>query len=363
MQKLAQGYFSGDHSSKDLPEYRKGITPRDFKTFITKGHKDFSTGEQQDAEEFLRYILQTFSRKEMALSSNPSLSQDPSKMFDFLLEERTQCNKCHKVKYRRTLNATLSFAIPIDPPEDPSKVSDENRPKTTIDDCLSAMVQPALMECKCGACGDAAIYETTTRVATFPEVFAMHPRREYFDRKTLTTRKMDVFVKAPETIELERIRGHGLQSGEVEMPYEGSAPAAATGGSSGIEVDEMAFAQVISMGIEDATAKWALQNTNNDVERAVDWVFSHPEGPPSSKPSEPAPAAKKPEDPSVATNGNPKYELFGMVSHIGNSALSGHYIAHVKREGKWSICNDEKVAFSQDPPFSMASIYFYRRVQ
>ena len=37
------------------------------------------------------------------------------------------------------------------------------------------------------------------------------------------------------------------------------------------------------------------------------------------------------------------YELTGVISHIGNSVHVGHYVAHLKKDGRWVIFNDEKV--------------------
>ena len=36
---------------------------------------------------------------------------------------------------------------------------------------------------------------------------------------------------------------------------------------------------------------------------------------------------------------HPKYELFGVVSHIGN-LRGGHYVAYVKCQGCWYLADD-----------------------
>ena len=41
--------------------------------------------------------------------------------------------------------------------------------------------------------------------------------------------------------------------------------------------DSDALAQVMSMGFTKNQATKALQNTDNNVERAIDWIFSHPD--------------------------------------------------------------------------------------
>lgn len=58
-----------------------------------------------------------------------------------------------------------------------------------------------------------------------------------------------------------------------------------------------------------------------------------------------------------------EYRLIGLVSHIGTSTQCGHYVAHVYKEGRWVIFNDDKVGVSKDPPKDMAYLYFYERIQ
>ena len=37
------------------------------------------------------------------------------------------------------------------------------------------------------------------------------------------------------------------------------------------------------------------------------------------------------------------YSLAGFVSHMGANTACGHYVAHIKKDGRWVIFNDEKV--------------------
>lgn len=47
---------------------------------------------------------------------------------------------------------------------------------------------------------------------------------------------------------------------------------------------------------------------------------------------------------------------------MGSSADVGHYVCHIKKNGRWVIFNDEKVAESQAPPKDLAYIYLYKRI-
>jgi ubiquitin carboxyl-terminal hydrolase 5/13 len=50
-----------------------------------------------------------------------------------------------------------------------------------------------------------------------------------------------------------------------------------------------------------------------------------------------------------------------MISHIGKNTGSGHYVAHLKKGGRWVIFNDEKVALSSSPPYMHAYLYLFER--
>ena len=45
-----------------------------------------------------------------------------------------------------------------------------------------------------------------------------------------------------------------------------------------VTISEENIAMVMSMGFSADMAAAALRNTDNNVERAVEWIFSHPEG-------------------------------------------------------------------------------------
>jgi len=111
----------------------------------------------------------------------------------------------------------------------------------------------------------------------------------------------------------------------------------------------------------------ALKETSGAADRAADWLFSHMDD------LDGAIAALSTKAASGGSNGGSgsssipvedgegRYTLTGMVSHIGKNTGSGHYVAHLKKEGKWVIFNDEKVALSSKPPFLHAYVYLYQR--
>lgn len=401
-ERVAAGLLSGEFSREgDDAATTNGVCPRLFKKVYAQQHPEFSTGAQQDAQEYLLYLLEEM-RRHMKLPAAEGAEGEPAvhpaDVVEMAVEQRVQCNRCHRVRYSYEKDRCLSLPIPIDPvaaanaaaTATAAKLSEEEldalRPRCSLADCLQAATAANEIECRCEACGEAATYATVTRLATFPNVLPVYLRRTYFDVATLNTKKMDAYVEVPQELVLEGYRGTGLQDGEVLMPAATTtaarrprtdAPAAAAQ-----EVDEVALVSVISMGIEMDVARYALLQTNMNVERAVDYIFSHPDiAAEAAAAAAPAPTVADQESssapqapagdgaaaavpiPAVATNGSASYELTAMISHMGASARTGHYVCHIRdrASGKWLLFNDEKVGVSQNPPFSMASLYFFQR--
>lgn len=176
------------------------------------------------------------------------------------------------------------------------------------------------------------------------------------------------------------------------------APAAAAAAAAPA-VDPAAVAQLCDMGFSEAKASKALKSTGGNIERAMDWLFSHMEedddaiaagedvamdtgssGAAGASSSSSAP-------PSADASASGKYALFGIISHMGSSTASGHYVAHIRKDTngnppggapssaaasssaesaskdvRWYLFNDGKVAESANPPLEAGYVYFYRRL-
>lgn len=57
-----------------------------------------------------------------------------------------------------------------------------------------------------------------------------------------------------------------------------------------------------------------------------------------------------------------EYRLVGFISHMGTSSMVGHYVCHILKQGQWTIYNDEKVAYSEQPPKNLGYLYLYERI-
>lgn len=96
------------------------------------------------------------------------------------------------------------------------------------------------------------------------------------------------------------------------------------------------------MGFTSNQAKKALRETGGDMERAVEWLFSHPDDLGDSDSS--ATTVKSTAKEIPGTKDLPaRYRLKAFISHKGPSLHSGHYVAHIRIGEDWVLFNDEKV--------------------
>jgi len=148
---------------------------------------------------------------------------------------------------------------------------------------------------------------------------------------------------------------------------EPSAAAPSKSNSDGID-ETVVMSLVDSLGmftIDQVRA--ALKETNGAADRAADWLFSHMDdldGAIANLQSNNASGGtdEAAEQKVELEDGEGKYNMVAMVSHIGKNTGSGHYVAHIKRsDNKWVIYNDEKVALSENPPIQHAYLYLFQR--
>ena len=147
-------------------------------------------------------------------------------------------------------------------------------------------------------------------------------------------------------------------------------PEAAGGGGGGAAPpDPEAIAMLGGMGFTEHQATGALTATQGNLERAADWLFSH------SDDLDSAVAQALGEgggggggggggdggDEPPANDGPGQYELLGIISHMGSNTSCGHYVCHIKKEGRWCLYNDRKVAVSESPPLDLGYMYVYQR--
>ncbi|KAF8422678.1 hypothetical protein EV426DRAFT_535057 [Tirmania nivea] len=293
----------------------------------------------------------------------------------------------------------------------------------TIKECLDIFTSDEFIEYTCKACGAKEGARKCSKFKTFPEVLAVNARR--FEVLNWVPTKLDIPVVVEDTpFLLDDYMSKGLQPGEEELPKDTndgkSQPKFIPNASPMQTLQEMGFPEarcvkalyntgnadadtamnwifahmddadideplkledeskgalvaidtesvemLSAMGFTAAQAKKALKETGGNMERAVEWLFSHPGD------------MGEVEEIGAGTTvilGNSelpaKFQLDSIVCHKGGSIHSGHYVAFVRKhlndddKDAWVLFNDEKVVKAVDvhEMKKFAYIYFFKRV-
>ncbi|KAE8454065.1 hypothetical protein EG329_007843 [Mollisiaceae sp. DMI_Dod_QoI] len=403
--------------------YQRGLAPAMTKFLIGKGHEEFATMRQQDAFEFLLHVFKLITR-----SKHEAPLEDPTRAFRFVMEQRLQCLNCKRVRYRADEQDNISVPVPIKKILQPEGTSDEDKKDeyepVTLKACLDGFTQAEIVELTCSACGSKDGFSKRSLFKTFPEVLAVNARR--FNIINWVPTKVDVpVVVGDEPFLLDDYKSPGQQPSEELLPEDatenkpsfvpnenatqqlegmgfprnraeralhatgnsdanaamewlfahmedpdidapldvGGGPAAA-GGSADPEKIEMLGA----MGFGPPQARKALKETGGDMERAVEWLFSHPDdqGEFEDETSATGGATK---DVPGSSELPAKFQLHSIICHKGASIHAGHYVAFIRKllEGEsspsWVLYNDEKVVKANDVEEmkKFAYVYFFQR--
>ncbi|KAE8348173.1 hypothetical protein BDV28DRAFT_153138 [Aspergillus coremiiformis] len=434
MRKLADGILSGRYSrpginvivAPELPEasQRKGLAPAMFKHLVGRGHEEFSTMRQQDAFEFLLHLF-----KLISLSKHPGDLSNPICSFTFAVEQRLQCIRCRKVRYRVDEQDNISISVPAQRLALPDDASPTVQfAPVTLFDCLDDSTSEETVDLICPSCGSNDGFSKRSSFRTLPRQLVINARR--FELINWVPTKLDIPVDvSEEPLDLSSYLSSGREEGEELLPdietskksflpnqyaldqllsmgfprarsekalytTGNSDPEAAmnwlfahmedpdideplatneiTGGATDAHHDPSKVAQLVEMGIDELRAKKALGATDEDINRAIDWVFSHPD--------EAIDAGGDSHESNIRPDDCPKnlgfsdtparYELRSIVCHKGSSVHAGHYVAFVRKTlpGQsglsWVMFNDEKVVKVEDieEMKKHAYLYFFSRV-
>ncbi|KII83872.1 hypothetical protein PLICRDRAFT_46628 [Plicaturopsis crispa FD-325 SS-3] len=433
MFKLADGLLSGRYAhpashyapAAETPVFQAGVRPGGFKALVGKGHAEFATMKQQDAEEFFGWLV-TVLRRQAKKAGRPA-EAEPTEAFAFGMEQRLECSECGRVRYRVDSVDNVSLAVPARETADrQSEAGKKTYEEVLLEELLGNLTSPEVLEYHCPACAKGVHAKKQTRFATFPEVLVVHAKK--FQLVNWVPTKLDIPVVLPEDdiLILDKYIGRGLQDGEVALPETDAsdAPAApqfdagalaqlegmgfplvrcqkallATGNTGDAEAAmEWLFAHMedpdidapielaassntsvsfepspdqirmlADMGFTSAQARKALRETGGDAERAVEWLFNHPgdTGEDAAVPS--ATPAAAPTSPPGSSALPAKYRLKAFISHKGPSVHSGHYVAHIRTAEGWVLFNDEKVVKADDESVRnlkrLAYLYVFEKV-
>ena len=426
MSKIFYGLYSGIYSQKktrnlpptednkkgEIEEYQDGIKPSSFKLFFGKGHPDFSSNKQQDAFEYLTYLLEKIQKEDKK-------NFDPIKLFQFDMETRMECTECHNVKYRNSKNIYLNFLV-----DDWKNKKDENT-KCSMDEVISKFLAIENIEIDCPICKKKTNWEKTQRVKNFPKyliivfqrfVFdwvpvklevAFEPILDNFDLSLLSKNHKKENEKIIETTdeklneeteekepefsqeninfllqcgipELGAKWGLFLNNNDPEIAmawycentdnpeYKKPLPKIKVK-KSDKKNDELegvnmsSLENMIAMGFDKKKSIIALKKTNNNIDAALELIYTNPNLEDENQ-NDKMDLVEDEKDNGPLNEGNGNfYDMYAYLTHLGKNTDHGHYVCHIRqKDNKWTYFNDSRVTLWEDPPIKKGYIYFYR---
>ncbi|OLY79649.1 Ubiquitin carboxyl-terminal hydrolase 14 [Smittium mucronatum] len=417
--KLYDGLFSGRYSlepSKSSSEnHTIGVAPRMFKDAISTGDPEFSTMRQQDSFEFFQFMS-----KNIRVSEKSNLpGQDSMKMFDFYLMEKLKCTICNGVKYKKQISNSITLPILENNPENSANDLSFNLYQSFNEFCKDELIDGY----SCPKCKKPTPALKSFKFNTFPDVLVIQMRR--FKLVNWVPTKIDTPVSIDNTKEivLDHFRDMGplpdeevlpedeasnnnqeqiidseilsslvsagfpedwckyaiLSSGgnsadnamnwlleNIDRLSEPAPPLSSIPKTNSLEInsfDPSSVEMLVGMGFNQNQSIHALSQTDGDVERAVDYLFSHPEESGNSNQNIPLVSGG-----ILEIDSKPAvYELSSFISHKGKSVHSGHYVAHLYKDDlsvpdtKWVLFNDDRVVAQPNPPIETAYVYLLSR--
>ncbi|KAI0207019.1 ubiquitin carboxyl-terminal hydrolase 14 [Astrocystis sublimbata] len=428
---LSSGRYSKPDSdviaSEHSPEipHQKGLAPSMLKHLIGRGHAEFSTMRQQDSFELLQHLIKLITR-----SQHPAPLKDPTQPFRFVTEQRLQCINCKKVRYSTMEQDSIFIDVPLEKiPQSEGGDGDTYR-AVTLEQCLNRFTAQEAVELTCPACDSKVGFTKRVQFKTFPTTLIVNARKMTIEN--WVPRKVNVpVIVADGPFPLDEYLSPGHQESEEFLPDEeqSAAPAFApnegaldqlmsmgfpqnrgekalhaTGNSDANAAMEWLFAHMEDEGIDDPLvipssggggggggsdaadpekietlgamgfsapqARKALKETNGDMERAVEWLFSHPDDQGDFGEESGAATESKETAPAGSADLPANFQLQSIVCHKGTSIHAGHYVAFVRKQldpaekPTWVLFNDEKVVEAGDVEEmkQTAYVYFFNRV-
>jgi len=338
------------------------------------------------------------------------------------MEQRLQCLNCKKVRYSSNEQDSIFIDVPLE--NLPAEEGQEPKYKpVSLKQCLDNLAASEVVELTCASCQSKDGFSKRQLFKTFPEVLVVNAKRMAVVNWVPVKVDVPVIVDE-EPFALDAYLSKGQQPDEEALPEDAtsSTPAFVPHAESLATLEAMGFPRVLcdkglhatgnsdanaamewvfqhmedpdiydpldlgaakpvaaadpeklemleSMGLGGPRATKALKETNGDVERAIEWLFSHPDDEGDSGGADQAGEDAPKSDTLAGSSELPaNFQLQSIVCHKGTSIYAGHYVAFIRKnlgeETSWVLFNDEKVVKIVDVEEmkKFAYVYFFKRV-
>ena len=265
---------SVSEDSSEVP-HQKGLAPAMLKHLIGRGHEEFSTMRQQDAFELLLHLFKSITRSNHPAPLTDPVRAFRFVLEQRL--QCTHCLRVrYRSDEQDNISVPVPVQrlprVNVDGGNGTLKETKYEFKAVTLKECLDIFTGEELVELTCPACGSKDGFSKRSLFKTFPEVLAVNARR--FELVNWVPTKLDVpVVVGDEPFDMDSYKSSGLQQGEEILPEDSAVDQGPK-----FVPDAAACAQLEGMGFPRNRCEKALHATGNqDAEAAMNWLFAHME--------------------------------------------------------------------------------------
>lgn len=292
---LQSGFFSikktrvlpvEENNQQVIEEYQDGINLNYFKRFFAKQHPEFASNKQQDAYEYLLYLLGELDKYEGSLGHS-----QPSQEFEFEVETKLYCQSCGSVKVR--INKQNSLVLSLEYKEE------YKNPESTVylTDLMSNWHSATRVEgVDCPVCQYKTSWIKTQRMMNFPKYLIILFQRNVYEWVPIklevgldlasehvslsllgkeNSKLQGKVIESSSYLDSQKKEGNPIESNinlfENENSLEeGDEP----------ELNNDLLQELVMNGVPLPAAKQALYQTGNStLDAAYDWFYMNLESP------------------------------------------------------------------------------------
>ncbi|VDK41760.1 unnamed protein product [Anisakis simplex] len=382
--KVFSSLLSGDYSQEGSE--LNGIKPIQFKKVVGRGHHEFSTAKQQDAEEYIRiwgqddettkiygtFLIVDDYSKLVCFSVEGFLyfltkvdenirknGTNPVDAVRFKMESRFMDCASNQVRYEQKEDCILSLSVPLSCAQKEDKVDESGapvRPTLTLDQCLaSTFSEQTIQDFRSPVTGEMGCATTVNRMATFPDFLIIHLQK-FQITDNWTVKKMDVSIKVNDVISLESFRAKGKQPNEISLPEDNANSLSANKSVPHLKADLVA--SLCSMGFSEAASRRAVYMTKNvGIEQASDWLMQHLDDPDINE-EHPDLLKQKVQNKADASLIS-ELTVLGCTPYQARCALAKHS-NNLNAAAEWLFANLDKLPAEEPPSAGAEAVHNFR---
>jgi len=284
------------------------IRPYIFRHLVGKDHLEFRTQRQQDAAEYLSHLFQVFKSTEKILQVNFS------SLFRFKSVTKLTCSGgCQSYYARENKGLILDLNLSEDLTKTINQSKDEHGVAATLKSMLQGGIDQQDEVLDCSVCKGKRIFKSKMLLSHFPKYLIVRVQNFVQDHFQVKKANLDLQFD-PDTIDLAPLDAQeALVTGGMKL----------TSDAGDDDVSPVLLEELQNMGFSLNRSKRALMETNNNLEGAINLLFSVEGDAEFDKPME---SRKKIKTSANQTNQELIQNVWNLVNDFG---VSHHYVSKV----------------------------------